>query len=143
MVTFVVPMAYAHTVPTTCVINRGLALAALCVAIVDSGHSVEIWSGCTAYVRSSTRFRAMVKVLAAGEPLDLGRLAFAVAHPGMLRRLAFGLWDGQPPAVARTVAGAAYGHAPFDCRDTDLPAEARGAYLFPYLSSADTQWTDR
>ncbi|KJK46638.1 hypothetical protein UK23_23015 [Lentzea aerocolonigenes] len=58
--------------------QRGLALATLRTAIIDAGHSVEVWSGF------------------AGEPPDLGRLIFAVAHPVMLRQLWFGVRDAQP-----------------------------------------------
>lgn len=45
MITFLVPSSYSHRIAHDVIINRGLALATLCAAIIDAGHSVEICSG--------------------------------------------------------------------------------------------------
>jgi hypothetical protein len=35
-----------------------------------------------------------------------------------------------------------YGHPPYTCRATDLPAEITEPYVFPYLTEEDRQWDD-
>jgi hypothetical protein len=124
--------------------NRGLALATLCTAIIDAGHSVEIWSGYTGWLWSGKveeRYCAVARIVEAGEPFDVGRLIFAVAHPAMLRRLWFGVWDAQPREVAAAMKADNYGR-PHDCRAEDLPPEVTDPYVFPYLSANDGQWDD-
>ncbi|MCI2416885.1 hypothetical protein MOQ72_05560 [Saccharopolyspora sp. K220] len=142
VITFVIPMSYSSEVPHASIINRGLALATLCTAIIEAGHSVEIWCGDAGMVTPEIRFCAMVRVISAGEPLDIGRLIFAAAHPAMCRRLSFGLWDAREPAIVHAMVGADYGYPPFDCRPTDLPQEIVDPYIFPYLAAGDEQWDD-
>ncbi|QWF78884.1 DUF7192 family protein [Amycolatopsis sp. CA-230715] len=145
VVTFLVPAGYSHFIEHDVIINRGLALATLCAAIIDAGHSVEVWSGDAGFLELSGdkhRYSGVARVLAAGEPLDLGRLIFAVAHPSMLRRLWFGVWDAQPAAVAGAMVDNAYGVPPFTCLAEDLPAEITDPYVFPYLTAEDRQWDD-
>ena len=141
VVTFLISGSYDSTTPHRCVRNRGLALATLCAAIIDAGHGVEIWSGFSAMAgpRRDVRYCAVARVISAGESLDVGRLIFAVAHPAMLRRLWFAVWDGQDAATARTLCDSAYGR-PGTCAATDLPGEIRDPYVFPHLSPKDPQW---
>lgn len=145
VITFVVPAGYSHFVKHDVIINRGLALATLCAAIIDAGHSVEIWSefaGWLTHHRIRQRFRSATRVIEAGEPFDVGRLIFAVAHPAMLRRLWMGVWDAQPAEVASAMKRNAYGHPPYTCEAEDLPAEITDPYVFPFLSAEDEQWHD-
>ena len=141
VVTFVVPATYLSTTPHALVHNRGLALATLCAAIIGAGHSVEIWSGWACHV-DGDRYTAMARVISAGEPLDIGRLVFAVAHPLMCRRLWFATWDAQPLRVARRMNADNYGSPPYYCLPSDLPDEVTDPYIFPYLRPDDPQWTD-
>jgi hypothetical protein len=141
VVTFVVPATYLNTTPHELVHNRGLALATLCAAIIGSGHSVEIWSGWACTIRGE-RHTAMARVITAGEPLDVGRLVFAVAHPLMCRRLWFAVWDAQDPELAMKLLSADYGQPPYHCLPSDLPDEVTDPYVFPYLRPNDPQWTD-
>lgn len=145
VVTFLIPAGYTHKIGHDVIINRGLALATLCAAIIDAGHSVEIWSGNAGWVtvqKAELRYCGVARVIAAGEPFDVGRLIFAVAHPAMLRRLWFGVWDAQSPEVARVKQANDYGYAPYTCKETDLPAEISDPYVLPYLSEEDRQWDD-
>jgi hypothetical protein len=141
VVTFVVPATYLSTTPHVLVRNRGIALATLCAAIIGAGHSVEIWSGWSCMV-GRDRHTAMARVISAGEPLDVGRLVFAVAHPLMCRRLWFAVWDAQPRPLARRMNADNYGAPPYHCRPSDLPTEITDPYVFPYLRPDDPQWTD-
>jgi hypothetical protein len=141
VVTFLVPAGFVNTIPHQVIINRGLALATLCSAIIEAGHSVEVWSGFAAWLDPGMgRFVGVARVLAAGEPLDIGRLTFASAHPAMLRRLWFSVMDAQDADFARDVALSQYGCGPYDCTADDLPSEIRDPYVFPYLDEDDAQW---
>ncbi|HEY0448535.1 DUF7192 family protein [Actinophytocola sp.] len=141
VVTFLVPTSYSHRTPHEQVRNRGIALATLCAAIIGAGHSVEIWSGWACMV-GADRHAAVARVVSAGEPLDIGRLIFAVAHPLMLRRLWFAVWDAQDPVVAQRMFDEDYGGPPFHCVPEDLPEQVTDPYVFPYLWRDDPQWRD-
>lgn len=108
-------------------LNQALSLgtcAFVCTAIVEAGHSVEVWSGNAGWIMPhGLRYCAAARVISAGEPLDLGRLIFAAAHPAMLRRLWIAVWDAQPQPVAEAMLRGRYGIPPFDCLPEDLPAE--------------------
>jgi hypothetical protein len=140
VVTFLVPAGYINTTPHSAVYHRGVALAALCSSIIASGHSVEIWSGFCAYVSETDRFASVARVISAAEPLDMGRLMFVMAHPAMLRRLWFAVWDSAAKPVARRVCDEKYGRWPYDCYPEDLPVGITDPYVFPYLSPEDPQW---
>jgi len=141
VVTFLIPAVYSHTVPHTHVVNRGVALAALCSAIVTAAHSVEVWSGYACSLYGAGRYSAVARVISAGEPLDVARLMFAMAHPAMLRRLWFGVWDSAEQSIAVRMQHSNYGKgaAGYDCTAGDLPGDLSGAYVFPYLVAGD-QW---
>jgi hypothetical protein len=140
VVTFLVPAGYTNTTPHSAVRHRGIALAALCSAIIATGHSVEIWSGFCPYVSETERYASVARVVSAAEPLDVGRLMFVMAHPAMLRRLWFSVWDSAPEAAARRMRDAEYGHASYDCTPGDLPEEVTQPYVLPFLSARDSQW---
>jgi hypothetical protein len=140
VVAFLVPTAYANTTAHSAVRHRGVALAALCSAIIASGHSVEIWSGYCGYLSATDRFASVARVVSAAEPLDVGRLMFVMAHPAMLRRLWFAVWDSAPEPAARRMHGNSYGYPSFDCFPEDLPEGVEDAYVLPYLSEDDRQW---
>lgn len=140
VVTFLVPATYASRTPHHYVTNRGLALAALCSAIIEVGHSVEIWSGYAASLPGTGRFSAVARVIAAGEPLDIGRLCFAAAHPAMLRRLWFSVLDAQEVGFVQSLILESYGEGPFSCNASDLPPGVTDPYVFPYLDDLESQW---
>ncbi|MEV0779624.1 hypothetical protein ACIBLA_32615 [Streptomyces sp. NPDC050433] len=140
VVTFLVPAGYVSTTPHSAVYHRGVALAALCSSIIAAGHSVEIWSGFCPYVSDTDRHASVARVISPAEPLDMGRLMFVMAHPAMLRRLWFAVWDSAPHPVARRMHDASYGSSPLGCYPEDLPTGITEPYVLPYLSPADSQW---
>jgi hypothetical protein len=140
VVTFLVPATYASRTPHHYVTNRGLALAALCSAIIEVGHSVEIWSGYAASLPDTGRFSAVARVITAGEALDIGRLCFATAHPAMLRRLWFSVLDTQDRDFVERLVVEEYGEPPFSCQAGDLPPGVSDPYVFPYLDDLESQW---
>jgi hypothetical protein len=140
MVSFLIPGIYSSRTQHHEVINRGLAMAALCTGVVRAGHSLEVWTSYSGLLGSAKRpFNAAAKVIDAGEPFDVGRLIFAVAHPAMLRRLWFGVWDAQPAATARLFKSNRYGRSHAD-RPGVLPEDIAGAMVFPVLEPAQPQW---
>ncbi|HVV08886.1 DUF7192 family protein [Amycolatopsis sp.] len=144
VVSFLIPAGYSFETPHDEIRNRGLALATLCSAIIDAGHSVEIWSGDTGMTGPDfdRRYSAVARVISSGEPFDVGRLIFAVAHPAMCRRLWFSVWDACDEELSLTLRETKYGRPPFTCEPTDLPPEVTDPYVFPYLRPGDPQWSD-
>lgn len=139
VVTFLIPAPCSHTVPHATIHHRGLALASLCSAIIMAGHSIEIWSGYGVTLEDG-RCSAVARVISAAEPLDLGRLVFALAHPAMLRRLWFSVWDSAPEPLAQLMKSHHYGTGPYTCFAEDLPDGIDDPYVLPFLSAEDTQW---
>lgn len=111
-------------VSTEIIENRGIALASWIDAAEAAGTRVELK---LVYLASPMEWTITLK--RAQDPVDADRLAFALAHPAMLRRLGFG-------AIARDPKLAAHygGSKGWLCNYTDLPA---GVVYFPYL------WDDR
>lgn len=71
--------------------NRGVALCAVIDAVEATGRRVEVvWAVWGKAIRTGGEpYRINVTVKDASEPLDLDRLAFALAHPSAFRRLMF------------------------------------------------------
>lgn len=140
VVAFLVPATYSCAVDRTAIVHRGMALCALCAAVVGAGHSVEVWSGYASGIPGGHgRYHAVANVISPGEPFDPARLLFATAHPAMLRRLWFGVWDSAPPEIARLMGCGGYGEPPYDCRLSDLPDDVTDAYVFPHLAE-EPRW---
>lgn len=88
---------------------RGAAVAALVECLEFSGKRVELWSaqGIDENYRQPDRggFEVLVKVKAYDQPLDLARVAFALSHPGMLRRLGFRMIEQERPDLTHMSYG--------------------------------------
>lgn len=145
-ITLLIPGCYSHTVPHAEVINRGVAVAALCSAIITAARSVEVWFGYACMMRprrpeaAPERYSAVARVISAGERLNVPRLMFATAHPAMLRRLWFGVWDSADRGIAERMPPNSYGSPPFDSTVADLPPERNEAYVVPPLVAGSPQW---
>ncbi|MFC9064290.1 MULTISPECIES: DUF7192 family protein [Streptomyces] len=139
VVSFLIPASYENFIPHQVIRNRGLALSALCSSIIMAGHSVEIWSGFGGRV-ADTRASAVARVISPAEPLDLGRLIFALAHPAMLRRLWHSIWDSTPEELARLIHSNRHCYPPFSSYRDDLPDGVEDPYILPALKPGDDQW---
>jgi hypothetical protein len=71
------------------IINRGAAVVALIDKIQSEGQRVELIAFCHIGGRRNDRIIASVTVKRPEEPIDMDRVAFALAHPSMLRRCFF------------------------------------------------------
>lgn len=139
VVSFLIPASYENFIPHQVIRNRGLALSALCSSIIMAGHGVEIWSGFGGRV-ADTRASAVARVISPAEPLDLGRLIFALAHPAMLRRLWHSIWDSTPEELARLIHSNRHCYPPFSSYRDDLPDGVEDPYILPALKPGDDQW---
>lgn len=96
--------------------NRGAAVLSLAAKLEARGYSTELRiignssAGGTAWRYSITYKRA-------GEPLDLDRAAFAIAHPASMRRLAFAILE-QDASLERNF-GSGYGMPMREPNDSD------------------------
>lgn len=89
-VRLIVPIGFRSHVKAKHALARGSAILALVDLLAKAQHPVEIWavSYCT-YPKGSNTWAMAVKVQDASDPVDIGNLSFALAHPSMLRRLTF------------------------------------------------------
>ena len=103
---FVFAWVVSGGVSTRTIESRGAAAVALIQAMELAGHGVEVdlcYSvGAGANCGSGASYRkveAYVNIKKADQPLDLPRLAFAIAHPASLRRIGFGLMERLPRPI--------------------------------------------
>lgn len=73
------------------IINLGAAILTMVDQLENKGYSTEIYC----YLSTKTNFYT-VKIKDAGEPLDVNRVAFPLAHPSMFRRLSFKVTESDP-----------------------------------------------
>lgn len=142
----VVPSCYASQVPTETVRQRGAAVVALCMILARAQHPVEVWAD---YANHGTggrnRYAFAVRVQHANEPLDEGRLMFALAHETANRRLCFSVKEQQSAAVRNdfrisdTAGG--YGQSPRHALVSDVPdAEANTILLSDF--DVEPDWSE-
>lgn len=81
--------------------KRGAAVLALVDCLEQSGRSCEIFvgEGVTSGYSHGSSYMFYVPVKRAGEIAELDRLAFVLAHPAMLRRLAFSVEEQEDDAI--------------------------------------------
>lgn len=86
-------------VDATVILARGATIAALTELLEIAGHRVEVilcWGG-NCYGEGGYGFvGGEVMVKPSDQPLDLGRMAFALAHPACFRRLIFSCMEANP-----------------------------------------------
>jgi|SRR5579859_1460286 len=95
VVTMVAPICFSSWVDTDSVLRRGHVIVALALALSQLGHACEIWADINLDGHVEAYQRVCLK--GASDELDPGTLMFALAHAAMLRRVAFGTFDGFPP----------------------------------------------
>ena len=81
--------------------HKGAAICALVDALESTGHRVELILDSS--VNGKYSWQCTIK--RADEPLEMDRIAFAFAHPSMLRRLIFSLREQAPNSVLRELTG--------------------------------------
>lgn len=119
IVHFVINMAASAGVNANSTLARGAVIAATIDALESAGNRcvVDVLNS----VSHTWRFTTVVRIKDAQDPLDMERLAFAVAHPSMLRRLTFGHYENEE-AEARGMIGVHWGYG----TPQAIPKQLRG-----------------
>lgn len=71
---------------------RGASVAAAVDILESLGRRVEVYAA-SSHIRNKNIYDIMVMVKKANQPLDIDRLALAIAHPSFYRRLMFSLME--------------------------------------------------
>lgn len=132
IVHFTIDPGASGAVSSNSIIARGAIIAATIDALEAAGHrcAVDIvWSG-----TAQRPLQVWCPIKDAQDPLDIERLAFAVAHPSFTRRLMFAHLENDP---ARNQLGYNSGYG----RPTELPMEARGEVYIPGMRGSSGDWT--
>ena len=109
---------------------RGAGAVALAELLEYAGHGVEIVLAFRANHHHREHLDAFVPLKACEQPLDIPRLAFALAHPSTLRRFMFSAMENDPSGTFHPL--------------TDMPADVdvadRGDLFFGHAMYGDPNW---
>lgn len=138
VVKILVNSTFSAGIKGTVVERRGAAILALADSLERAGRRVEITlampnggGGAT----EGVEYRVIVK--RASERLNLQSLAFAVAHPSMLRRLTFSAMEREQKADRDALGvGGGYGSV-VECFEV---TEDENSIYFPGLKYGDNRW---
>lgn len=146
VITLCASIATSAAVSTEAMIRRGSAVVALALALDRCGYGVEIfldWSNTTmGGPRNKPTESMRVPIKLANDHLDAERILFALAHPAMLRVLAFAAADDYPQDVRDAHGNTEHGwqgipsdphenmpegtiYLPAVCSDCDVPDAER------------------
>jgi hypothetical protein len=95
-------------VSTQSIINRGIVIVALALALESAGHQTELWLS-DEYTAGSSRVVLRTKIKGANDYIDPARIMFAYAHPAVQRGLGFCTVAGLPDPWYQ-IAQHAYGN---------------------------------
>lgn len=125
------------------IINRGAAACALIQALEFSGNGVDLTlvMSCSSQSEyfskgiANQRAEIYVPLKSSDQPLDMPRVAFALAHPSVLRRFMFSAEERLPYGKEFKV-GSGYGYPPFESREM-------GDIYFGSASALDMNWNNQ
>lgn len=131
-----VNMVVHHRVSPEAISRRGAVVVALVDAIEQAGHLAEITLRMDSRHGYGGGYMAIqTTAKRCDEPLNIERLAFALAHTSMFRRMTFAIMESCPGARSMGVYdGGGYGSS----RST--PVEHRGDVHFDNLDGDDYSW---
>lgn len=121
--------------------RRGAAIVALIDCIMDAGYTVELW-GWHAATKGSKRISHAYRIQGADQPVNIGKIMFALAHPAAHRRINFSARCNPevPDEVLRsfeTMGATVQG----DPSPGDLPATVDEHTLFVPAIQPGERWT--
>lgn len=118
VVRLAVPVNYSAGTPEWLARERGIAIVALIDCLRRNGCVLEVWATCDQR-GNSHRTTYAVQVQDPRDPVDIGRIMFAVAHPTMLRRVLFGAMERLTPRGKAEAMGIEQGYG----RPRPMPIE--------------------
>lgn len=137
-----VPVCYPSTIKAETVKARGAAVMALVNAFAMMQHPVEIYACLGIHGGRDKRMSYSIKVQAADQPLNMGRVMFALAHPTMLRHLLFAAEHQENANIQRDFGiGGSYGHPGYETIIDDLDINVENAIILPPLMS-NNGWSE-
>lgn len=114
--------------------RRGAAIVALAQALESAGRRVEITAVLAVKSYGDSKITHRIKVKESFQKLHIPTLAFALAHPSMLRRIGFAAMEAEPADVRRALnVPGGYG----------TPANVtapEGALYLPMMYGGEPQW---
>lgn len=128
-VRIVVPVNYSSNINTDTVKRRGAAVMALVYILQNLQHPLEVW-GSAANANDRYRRSYLIEVQRADDPVDIGRVMYALCHPTMLRVCKFRVEDHETGNEASMNRG-----NPVPCQDDDLDEQAGTTIVMPVLTS--------
>ena len=118
---------------------RGAVVVATIHAMQMLEIPVELW-GVWASSRDRYHSETRIQISRPGYELDIERVAFILAHPSMLRRIAFGIWEREEPKDWRKRIGiepdTGYG------RPTDSNFAGENGIYLGRMGSWEEHWLD-
>lgn len=93
----------SHNIDQEWIKKRGIAIISLVDTINKLGFGVELWWDST--IEHRGRHSTAVKLHDSADTLDINSVMFALAHPAMLRRLAFSVQEQSSNASEQNVGG--------------------------------------
>jgi hypothetical protein len=124
--------------------NKGATIAALIELLERAGKRVELKGrmSSTGHDKAKPNFRYQVMIKEAGEPIDVDRIAFALAHPGCLRRLGFSIMEQASEKIQRAIGigewGSGYG-MPTEWQERDIHREYKPRRIRVHASRMDQE----
>ena len=107
--TVVIDAVVTGNVPAEEIFKRGAAVIALVETMTLLGYELEIWTDMSVE-RGDERWTGLCRVHRAGDNIDMDQVVYAIGHPTNLRRLCFGIMEGEPVDVRRKFGfGSPYG----------------------------------
>ena len=105
----VVNITYEHRVPQESILHRGATIAALVDLMESADKRVEViavtsigesrWMFDDSETKPNAILHNFIPVKSPGQALDIDFLYFVLAHPAMLRRFSFGVWESYPKEI--------------------------------------------
>ena len=148
VVKIAVPVCYPSTVHANTVKARGSAIMALVNAFTMRNHPVEIHAVLAIHGNGDQRknyngeklegkqprLAYSIRVQEVNQPLHMGRIMYALAHPTMLRQIGFAAEHGEDADIRSTFSiGGSYGHASYAAEINDLNINVENAIILPPL----------
>lgn len=132
-----VPVCYSSNVGKDEILARGAAVMALVGVLRRCQHPLEVWATINIHTTNGEngRLSYMIKVQSADQPVDMGRLMYALAHPSMLRQLGFAAEDGEDETTRKQfgIGYGSYGTAPFGIAESDFTDQVENTIILPAL----------
>lgn len=147
VIKLIVPGSISARVHQDTIMRRGAAVMALVDAFSRMQHPVEVWLGFAvqSYGNWKARNLYMIQVQESDQPLNMGRIMFALAHPSSLRQLCFSVNEDEPLEIREKFGygyggHSGYGRPSYAVTAEDANLNVENTIVLPVLDYGET-WT--